>query len=145
MKRSLMVALCGILVLGGCGSPRAAATVPAKLIAPVNASPEAAADAKPYLPQPGCTPKSCRSAHANCGTLEDGCGAVISCGPCEEQLICGGAGLPNVCGSQICVAKTCAGVHARCGHAFDGCGNILDCGGCGPGQTCGGNAANQCG
>ncbi|NLN61451.1 MAG: hypothetical protein GX146_01035 [Myxococcales bacterium] len=46
-----------------------------------------------------CVPKTCLDHDANCGELDDGCGAPLQCGTCEGELTCGGAGLPNVCGT----------------------------------------------
>jgi hypothetical protein len=48
---------------------------------------------------PACTPRTCRSAGADCGVLADGCGGSLQCGTCLFPATCGGAGIPNVCGA----------------------------------------------
>ncbi len=45
----------------------------------------------------GCKPKTCAGSNADCGTLADGCGKTLECGPCEAPLFCGGDGTPNRC------------------------------------------------
>jgi hypothetical protein len=45
-----------------------------------------------------CVPKTCAQLGYNCGTDGDGCGNPISCGTCTPPAICGGGGVPNVCG-----------------------------------------------
>ena len=46
-----------------------------------------------------CTPKRCADVGAHCGTLDDGCGATLTCGTCASPDTCGGSGVANVCGS----------------------------------------------
>jgi hypothetical protein len=48
-----------------------------------------------------CVPKTCAQLSANCGQMGDGCGGVIDggCGTCQAPNLCGGQGLPNVCGT----------------------------------------------
>jgi hypothetical protein len=70
-----------------------------------------------------CIPTGCPDG-SNCGTVEDGCGGTVTCGPevCETAgQICGG-GIPNQCGS---------GGDETCFEA-DGCTS----GGCGPQSSC---------
>jgi hypothetical protein len=43
-----------------------------------------------------CVPRACSDLYPQCGTLEDGCGAMLVCG-CEAPLECG-ATEPGVCG-----------------------------------------------
>jgi hypothetical protein len=85
----------------------------------------------------GCVPtRDCASAGADCGSIDDGCGNVLSCGTCTGFDTCGGAGVANSCGcvsndtpSQICNNQSWqCGVHA----ASDSCGDptSVDCGGC---------------
>jgi hypothetical protein len=45
-----------------------------------------------------CKPTSCMSLGKNCGSVSDGCGAMLVCGDCKPPEKCGGAGVPNVCG-----------------------------------------------
>ena len=44
-----------------------------------------------------CTPLSCATAHASCGSVADGCGAQLTCGGCVPPALCGVGGPPNVC------------------------------------------------
>lgn len=46
----------------------------------------------------GCVPQGCIEQQATCGLVNNGCGAVISCGACNTPQTCGGGGTPNVCG-----------------------------------------------
>jgi hypothetical protein len=95
---------------------------------------------------PMCTPKKCSDFGYNCGMQGDGCGGVINSGTCTSPQVCGGSGVPGVCGSG-CTPKTCAQLGYNCGPAGDGCGNLIaSCGTCPTGQTCGGGGkAGQCG
>ncbi len=45
-----------------------------------------------------CKPTSCAALGKNCGSISDGCGAMLACGDCKPPEKCGGAGVPNVCG-----------------------------------------------
>jgi hypothetical protein len=46
-----------------------------------------------------CRPKTCRDLGKNCGRQGDGCGGLTaSCGTCSGGQICGGGGVPSVCG-----------------------------------------------
>jgi MYXO-CTERM domain-containing protein len=75
----------------------------------------------------------------NCGTIPDGCGGTVSCGPaCAAPQTCGGAGMVNVCG---CTATTCVAQNAECGMISDGCGAMLTCPSCTGDTTC---VANKC-
>jgi len=48
-----------------------------------------------------CTPRDCAAAGANCGPVSDGCGGLTAnCGTCSGQDICGGSGVPSICGSS---------------------------------------------
>jgi hypothetical protein len=52
-------------------------------------------------PSPGCTPSKalCTQYGQVCGTVPDGCGGLISCGPCAAGACCGDycAGKPGLC------------------------------------------------
>jgi N-acyl-D-amino-acid deacylase len=48
--------------------------------------------------QGGCTPTTCSTLGANCGTPADGCGGSLDCGICSSPQTCGGGGTANVCG-----------------------------------------------
>jgi len=48
--------------------------------------------------EPLCTPTTCAAVGAECGVIADGCGGTRDCGPCRSGQVCGGGGLPNVCG-----------------------------------------------
>ena len=45
-----------------------------------------------------CVPKTCQELGAKCGANGDGCGNIIQCGTCTLPQVCGGGGIPNVCG-----------------------------------------------
>ncbi|MGI5865047.1 MAG: hypothetical protein ACOX6T_23750 [Myxococcales bacterium] len=48
---------------------------------------------------------TCEAAGAECGRIEDGCGGWLECGACGANLVCGGAGRPNVCAEpRVCSA-----------------------------------------
>ena len=104
--------------------------------------------------QCGCTPKACADLGAECGTVLDGCGGVLSCGTdCSEHghghnaSVCIGSG-PTQCSEEAhgCAARTCADLAAACGLASDGCGHVIDCGPCTPPTSCGGSGIpNHCG
>lgn len=88
---------------------------------------------------PSCTPRTCAQAGAQCGLIGDGCNGVLDCGGCTAPgQSCGGAGVPNQCGTGTggCNKLTCASQNVQCGAASDGCGGLLDCGGCTPGYSC---------
>jgi hypothetical protein len=91
-------------------------------------------------PVDGCRPRTCATANANCGQIDDGCGAQLFCGSCGSGQVCG-AQRPNVCGcpSLTCTPGTTCGV-------ITGCGQTVDCGGCNAPNWCGGGGTpNQCG
>ncbi len=91
----------------------------------------------------GCSPRSCKEADADCGTISDGCGGKLVCGSCHEPKTCGGGGVANACG---CKPTTCAEAGVNCGSVPDGCGGTLDCGSCKTPETCGGGGTpNVCG
>jgi hypothetical protein len=90
-----------------------------------------------------CTPVTCASKGANCGTISNGCGGVLQCGTCSDPQTCGGSGTLNVCGCTP--ASTCP-AGQNCGSAPDGCGGAIDCGSCSDPETCGGGGTpNVCG
>ena len=39
-------------------------------------------------PEPSCDPLTCASAGAQCGSLDDGCGAMLDCGGCNFFRTC---------------------------------------------------------
>lgn len=59
-----------------------------------------------------CTPATCASAGAQCGSLDDGCGGTLDCGDaCADDvpwLTCGGGGAANTCGA-VCELPCPAG------------------------------------
>ena len=94
---------------------------------------------------PTCTPKKCTDFGYNCGQQGDGCGGILNCGTCTAPAICGGNGVPGVCGSG-CAGKTCAQLGFNCGAAGDGCGNLIaSCGTCTAPAICGGGGPGKCG
>jgi len=75
-----------------------------------------------------------------CGKVGDNCGGALDCGDCTAPAVCGGNGVPNVCGDPACQPITCALPGGQyCGVIGDGCGHSLDCGACPNGDTCGGS------
>jgi hypothetical protein len=88
----------------------------------------------------GPTTGPCRtSCEANeCGSVADGCGAVLNCGTCDAPATCGGGGTPNRCGGGgTCVPDTCETLSVECGQHADGCGGIVTCNACtGIGEEC---------
>lgn len=91
-----------------------------------------------------CSRRTCASAEAECGELDDGCGGTVSCpGTCDAPDTCGGGGIANRCG---CTPLGCSEAEAECGLIDDGCGQELDCGGCSGVDWCGGGGVeNRCG
>lgn len=74
-----------------------------------------------------CPPRSCPSG-LDCGTVDDGCGRQVRCGPdtCSGTgQACGGGGNPNVCG---CVPITTCPADTTCGTIPNGCGGYARCG-----------------
>ncbi len=97
------------------------------------------------IPGTCCTPVTTCPGGDDCGTISDGCGGYLSCGPaCAAPLSCGGGGTPNVCG---CTTLTSCPGGDNCGTISNGCGGYLSCGaGCTAPQTCaGGGTPNVCG
>ena len=91
-----------------------------------------------------------RPAGQYCGIVGDGCGGTIDCGACADWFICGGGGVPHLCGipldSGTCAPFTCSEASVRrCGVIGDGCGNALDCGSCEGGDICGQSIPGICG
>ncbi len=90
-----------------------------------------------------CVPESdCAKLEAECGVIDDGCGALLDCGgSCAEGTACGGDGEPNRCG---CTPVTCESMGANCGAIDDGCGASLECGTCSNDDECGLVKPNVC-
>jgi hypothetical protein len=92
-----------------------------------------------------CSPKTCQTIGAECGSAPDGCGGKIACGSCPSGQFCGGAGA-NRCGAVPCVPKTCQSAGADCGEISDGCASTISCGSCVSPESCGGGGTpNRCG
>ncbi len=49
-------------------------------------------------PPDACVPMNCAQRGATCGTTDDGCGGMLTCGTCMMPESCGGGGTPNMCG-----------------------------------------------
>ena len=86
----------------------------------------------------GCQPMTCAERGLDCGVTIDGCGGVLRCGSCGPGEVCGGGGVPNVCGERPCTPATCESLASTCGSVPDGCGGSLACGTCQAPETCGG-------
>jgi hypothetical protein len=92
-----------------------------------------------------CIPQTCGSQNIECGPAGDGCGGLLQCGTCPPSSVCGGGGLPGVCGPPgNCAPTTCAALDIECGPSGDGCGNVVDCGQCQAG-ACGAGGFGRCG
>ena len=89
----------------------------------------------------GCTPTvTMCPGGTNCGTVADGCGGMITCGPaCTSPQTCGGGGAANVCGCTPTVTTCPAG--DNCGTVDNGCGGTVSCGTCSGTETC---VSNKC-
>jgi MYXO-CTERM domain-containing protein/uncharacterized repeat protein (TIGR01451 family) len=94
-----------------------------------------------------CVPATTCPSPDNCGTIPDGCGGTVSCGPaCSGTQTCGGAGVPNVCGTPPCMPLLGCPAPDNCGSISDGCGGMVSCGTCTSSYVCGaGGVANVCG
>ncbi len=94
-----------------------------------------------------CVPKTCEQLDAECGSVSNGCGGVLSCGECAEGEYCGILE-HNVCTNpdSLCVpiekAVACEG--KACGKEGDGCQGFYECGTCDDGQVCGAITPFQC-
>lgn len=53
-----------------------------------------------------CVPRTCASAGAECGALDDGCGGSLECGTCEATETCG-IERANVCGGECRIDSHC--------------------------------------
>jgi len=56
-----------------------------------------------------CSLATCSVLGATCGTPDDGCGGLLSCGNCPLPQTCGGGGLPYACGPEATLADYWAG------------------------------------
>src|SRR5438128_1304286 len=82
-----------------------------------------------------CRPSTCQQLHANCGTVDAGCGVALSCGSCTAPSTCGALPMfPHFCS---CEPKSCEDQGKNCGEVSNGCGATLQCGSCAKG-FCGG-------
>ena len=63
---------------------------------------------------PACTALTVCPGGKNCGTWPDGCGGTITCGndagTCTPPQICGGGGIPSVCGDALPDGGECTGI-----------------------------------
>ena len=96
-----------------------------------------------------CVPVQCMQAGGQyCQNFPDRCGGIAMCGDCPKGQICGGGGIPHVCGGDPnCKPIPCSGPgYQFCGTIGDGCGKALNCGNCTAPKTCGGGGTdNVCG
>lgn len=76
-----------------------------------------------------CSPVTICAAGKNCGTIPDGCGGTVRCGPdtCTGTgSTCGGGGIANVCGCTA-TTKSCPPTSV-CGSTItDECGGTVTC------------------
>ncbi|HMI87789.1 MAG TPA: hypothetical protein VK550_27070, partial [Polyangiaceae bacterium] len=94
-----------------------------------------------------CPKVSCNPLGAQyCGLIGDGCGAVQTCPPCQNDWECSA----GICvGGPGCNVRTCQASSTvnYCKKIGDNCGRELDCGECEPDQICKSNVcvpANGC-
>jgi hypothetical protein len=81
-----------------------------------------------------CTPTTCQTQGANCGSIVDSCTQqILSCGNCPAGQVCGPT---NTCAPISCTPTTCGAQGKTCGPISDNCGNVIQCGSCPGGQTC---------
>ncbi|MCA9584655.1 MAG: hypothetical protein KC657_04790 [Myxococcales bacterium] len=95
-----------------------------------------------------CVPLTCAQTGKECGPVADGCGGIVDCPACVSPAICGGGGVPSMCGgANQCTPKTVADCPANgCGFIADGCGGLVQCGvTCPGGGVCGATTPNVCG
>jgi hypothetical protein len=77
-----------------------------------------------------CTPRTCATIGATCGSISDGCGHMLSCGTCSPTAVCSS----NNCVCALTCGSSCVDKQsdpANCG----GCGNFCRTGNC-SGGTC---------
>ena len=80
-----------------------------------------------YDTQETCTATRECGAIYQCGQIDNGCGELIDCPPCDGGLVCGAGSHAHSCG---CEPTTCDALSAECGTPPSGCGGtLLDCGG----------------
>jgi hypothetical protein len=60
-----------------------------------------------------CVPATCTSLGAECGTIDDGCGATAECGTCPSGQTCGTTS-PNKCGVGVCDPTACGKNGGEC-------------------------------
>ena len=88
-----------------------------------------------------CAPTCLSLGHA-CGTPQDGCGGVLSCGVCGDGEICSSGTCIDAPANATppppppCTPTTCQSLGRECGQWGDGCGGILSCGSCEGGALC---------
>ena len=92
-----------------------------------------------------CVPRSCEEVGAECGDIDDGCGARLSCGECPRGAQC------DLLMANRCVFLDCPDPVCRpgvdCGLIDNGCGVLFDCRDlCAAPDSCGGGGEpNLCG
>src|SRR5687767_7351153 len=65
----------------------------------------------------GCFPVVCGSVGAECGTVPDGCGDILKCGPCQIGKVCsqGKCSEQSECGNTECEGgENCATCPVDC-------------------------------
>lgn len=97
-----------------------------------------------------CQPMTCAQTGKECGPVADGCGGIVDCPICTSPAVCGGGGVPSMCGgANQCTPRTtadCTTLGFNCGYIADGCGGLVQCGAtCPNGGVCGATTPNVCG
>ena len=96
-----------------------------------------------------CTPTTCAAQGKNCGSISDGCGRTLNCGPCTSPQTCGGGGTANVCGGgQTCNNGIKEGTEQCDNGSSNGtcpasCSTSCTTNSCGGGSFCG-DGVRQC-
>ena len=94
-----------------------------------------------WMDSEGCAPATCLSLGHACGTPQDGCGGVLSCGVCGDGEMCSSGTCIDAPANASpppppsCTPTTCQSLGNECGQWGDGCGGILSCGSCNGGAA----------
>jgi hypothetical protein len=91
--RSLVIESFGIVLAGCPFAMENDYVIQTMVVQPPDANVDAGA---PPTDAPPCVPATCEKLEARCGTVSDGCGAMLDCGTCKDGEVCG-LKTPNHC------------------------------------------------